>query len=71
MSVGLFNGVNMTATIINFKTGKLDKKERKCSFCNKSESEVRSLVEAETTRKCICNECIIKCRQFIGDQNES
>jgi polyferredoxin len=37
----------------------------RCSFCGKSETEVKKLVSGPNV--CICNECIAVCNHIIAD----
>jgi ATP-dependent Clp protease ATP-binding subunit ClpX len=39
-----------------------------CSFCNKSEKEVRKLVKGSNA--CICNECITWCADITKESEE-
>jgi hypothetical protein len=44
------------------------KKPRTCSFCSKSESEVKHMFDNSSEGrylKCICNECIVLAKQRI------
>ncbi|WP_396190664.1 ClpX C4-type zinc finger protein [Flavobacterium sp.] len=59
----------MTAKIIPFNPPK--RLERKCSFCQKDESKVKLLWESESTGKCVCNECIVKCKTLIDEDTET
>lgn len=38
-----------------------------CSFCGKSEKEVKKIVLAGANKKPICNECIVTCSQILKD----
>ena len=38
---------------------------RRCSFCGKSQSEVRRLIAGPNV--CICNECVDLCRTIMGE----
>lgn len=40
----------------------------RCSFCNKSQSEVRKLIAGPTVF--ICDECVDVCRGIIADDNQ-
>jgi ATP-dependent Clp protease ATP-binding subunit ClpX len=40
-----------------------------CSFCGKSQPEVRKLIAGPTAF--ICDECIELCRDIIGEENKS
>ncbi len=53
----------MTAEVILFQ--KPVKEEKKCSFCNKKESDVKLLWHSESTNKCICDQCVLKCKQLM------
>lgn len=41
--------------------------ERKCSFCSKPESQVKSLVGNSEGTRHICNECITKAKQRLQE----
>lgn len=57
---------NMTAKVIDFRTGKeIKAKEAHCSFCKKPESQVKNLV-SNGSDKHICDECIKKFKGFIS-----
>ena len=43
-----------------------DKPERRCSFCDKPERDVRSLIAGPSVF--ICNECIEACNEVIADE---
>ena len=40
-----------------------------CSFCGKSQHEVRKLIAGPTVF--ICNECVELCLDIIGEENKS
>src|ERR1017187_8887702 len=40
-----------------------------CSFCGKSQQELRKLIAGPTVH--ICNECVELCRDIIGEENKS
>lgn len=48
----------MENNVIPFEVPK--KKEPRCSFCKKKESEVKSLIKSAVNDHHICNECIRK-----------
>jgi ATP-dependent protease Clp ATPase subunit len=56
----------MTAVVIPFN--KPNRSERKCSFCGKEESKVDHLIHSEATGHCICDKCIVKCKQLATDK---
>jgi ATP-dependent Clp protease ATP-binding subunit ClpX len=41
--------------------------ELRCSFCNKSPSDVQRLIRAGNTSVAICNECVDVCNDVIAD----
>ena len=51
------------------KTSTTDKgnDKKKCSFCGKSEKEVKKIILVGANQKAICNECIVTCTQIIKD----
>ena len=49
--------------------GSDSKNTRYCSFCGKSEHELRKLIAGATVH--ICNECVELCMDIIGEDNES
>ena len=50
------------------KAGGSDSKNpRCCSFCGKSEHELRKLIAGATVH--ICNECVELCRDIMGEDN--
>lgn len=53
----------MTAEVIPFT--KPQKTELKCSFCGKEESKCKLFWHSETTGKCVCDQCIVKCKVLI------
>jgi hypothetical protein len=44
-------------------------KVRRCSFCGKSQNEVKKLIGAP--KACICNECIDICNEIIADDQQA
>lgn len=49
------------------KAGGGNKPPLTCSFCGKSEKEVKKVVIAGANKKPICNECILTCSQILKD----
>jgi len=49
--------------------GSVSKNTLYCSFCGKSQHEVRKLIAGPTVF--ICDECIELCRDIIGEENKS
>jgi len=43
-------------------------KLRHCSFCGKSQREVKKLIEGQN-KVCICDECIALCNDIIQDEH--
>ena len=41
--------------------------ERKCSFCKKKESEVKSLIKSSINDHCICSDCIKHASQRLTE----
>lgn len=44
-----------------------EKKERKCSFCGKPESQVKALIGNADETKHICNECVAKAKHRLKE----
>ena len=42
--------------------------EKRCSFCNKLDSEVEVIIEKNLLHR-ICNECVDECRKTIEERN--
>ncbi|HUA69841.1 MAG TPA: ClpX C4-type zinc finger protein [Solirubrobacteraceae bacterium] len=40
----------------------------RCSFCGKPRSEVASIVAGPTPSIAICNECVHRCAEIIGEE---
>jgi hypothetical protein len=51
--------------------GKPDQSEHRCSFCNKSQSEVRKLIVGPSLSVFICDECVETCRDVIADEAQA
>ena len=49
--------------------GSASKNPLYCSFCGKSQHEVRKLIAGPTVF--ICNECVELCLDIIGEENKS
>ena len=51
-----------------------DKKEKSstsyCSFCGKSQDEVRKMIEGAVPNVCICDECVDLCVEIIKEENK-
>ncbi len=56
----------MTAEVIPFDKPNLQ--ELKCSFCGKEESKAKLFWHSETTGKCVCSDCIVKCKGLLDEQ---
>ena len=46
-------------------------KDLKCSFCGKSQTEVKRLIASPTGDSFICDECIDVCKEIIKDEKIS
>ena len=51
------------------KSGSDSKNLLYCSFCGKSQNEVRKLIAGPTVF--ICNECVELCLDIVGEENKS
>lgn len=49
--------------------GRMDDKKLRCSFCNKTQDQVRKLI-AGPNGAYICDECVDICSEIIGDELE-
>src|SRR5271165_3219312 len=54
---------------MNKAGGSDSKNTRHCTFCGKSQDEVRKLIAGPTVF--ICNECVELCLDIIGEENKS
>ena len=43
-------------------------KESRCSFCGKSQSDVKKLISSPTTQTSICDECVEICKEIIKEE---
>ena len=41
-----------------------------CSFCGKSQDEVRKMIEGAVPNVCICHECVDLCVEIIKEENK-